>query len=82
MLHFVLYLIEVLKEQVMQKYVVHTLFLFIFVPIPGMCVRPTLMGTKNLYFENGPNPFLFLFFSILWEREWSRFVSQIRLSVS
>ena len=30
------------------------------------------MGTKNLY-ENGPNPF-FLFFSILWEREWSRFV--------
>ena len=31
------------------------------------------MGTKNLY-ENGPNPFLFLFFSILREREWSRFV--------
>ena len=24
-------------------------------------VRPTLMGTKNLY-ENGPNPFCFLFF--------------------
>ena len=31
------------------------------------------MGTKNLY-ENGPNPFLFLFFKILWERELSRFV--------
>ena len=30
------------------------------------------MGTKNSY-ENGPNPF-YLFFSILWEREWSRFV--------
>ena len=30
-------------------------------------------GTKNLY-ENGPNPFFVLFFSILWEREWSRFV--------
>ena len=30
------------------------------------------MGTKNLY-ENGPNPF-FCIFSILWEREWSRFV--------
>ena len=30
------------------------------------------MGTKNLY-ENGPNPF-FSFLSILWEREWSRFV--------
>ena len=32
------------------------------------------MGTKNLY-ENGPDPFfVFLFFSILWEREWSRLV--------
>ena len=30
------------------------------------------MGTKNVY-ENGPDPF-FCFFSILWEREWSRFV--------
>ena len=38
-----------------------------------MAVRPTLMETKNLY-ENGPNPFFVLFFSILWEREWSRFV--------
>ena len=38
-----------------------------------ICVlRPALMGTKKLY-ENGPDPF-FLFFSILWEREWSRFV--------
>ena len=36
-------------------------------------LRPILMGTKNLY-ENGPNPFFFCFFSILWEREWSRFV--------
>ena len=35
-------------------------------------IRPTLMGTKNLY-ENGPNPF-FSGFSIFWEREWSRFV--------
>ena len=26
-----------------------------------MSVRPTLMGTKNLY-ENGPNPFFFRFF--------------------
>ena len=40
---------------------------------PPSEIRPTLMGTKNLY-ENGPNPFLLLFFSILWEREWSRFV--------
>ena len=39
----------------------------------SIIIRPTLMGTKNLN-ENGPNPFLFLFFSILWEREWSRFV--------
>ena len=30
------------------------------------------MHTKNLY-ENGPNPF-FSGFSILWIREWSRFV--------
>ena len=38
-----------------------------------ICVlRPALMGTKNLY-ENGPDPFFFVF-SILWEREWSRFV--------
>ena len=35
-------------------------------------VKPALMGTKNLY-ENGPDPF-FCYFSILWEREWSRFV--------
>ena len=34
--------------------------------------RPTPMGTKNLH-ENGPNAF-FRFFSILWEREWFRFV--------
>ena len=37
------------------------------------------MHTKNLY-ENGPNPFFsgffgfFRVFSILWVREWSRFV--------
>ena len=37
-------------------------------------VRTALMGgTKNSY-ENGPDPFFLLFFSVLWEREWSRFV--------
>ena len=36
-------------------------------------ISPTLMGTKNVY-ENVPNPFFSVFFSILWEREWSRFV--------
>ena len=31
------------------------------------------MGTKHLY-ENGPNPFFVLSFSILWGPEWSSFV--------
>ena len=45
-------------------------------------IRPTLMGTKNLH-ENGPNPFFFFFFSILWEnKNGPDSYSQIRLSVS
>ena len=30
-------------------------------------VRPTLMGTENLY-ENGPNPFFFVFFNLMGTR--------------
>ena len=30
-------------------------------------LRPALMGTKNLY-ENGPNPFFFVFFDLMGTR--------------
>ena len=39
---------------------------------PDCAVRPTLMHTKNLY-KNDQIRF-FRVFSILWVREWSRFV--------
>ena len=39
-------------------------------------VRPTLMGTKNLY-ENGPDPFFFVFFDLMGTR-----LVQIRITKS
>ena len=48
----------------------------------GHRVRPTLMGTKNLY-ENGPNPFfVFCFFQSYGNENGPDSYSQIRLSVS
>ena len=78
MLLFVLYLIEVLNEQVIQKYVVHTLFCLFLSPY--VC-KADSYGNEKLILRKWTKSVLFLFFSILWEREWSRFVSQIRLSV-
>ena len=48
----------------------------------NVVVRPTLMGTKNVY-ENGPNPFFFfLFFQSYGNENGPDSYSQIRLSVS
>ena len=45
-------------------------------------LRPTLMGTKNLY-KNGPNPFFFVFFQSYGNKNSpNSYNSQIRLSVS
>ena len=41
-------------------------------------MRPTLVGTKNLY-ENGPNPFYFYFFQSCGNENGPDFYSQVRL---
>ena len=43
--------------------------------VPGR-LRPTLMGTKNVY-ENGPDPFFFVFFDLMVTR-----MVQIRIAKS